>query len=110
MLRPRSPPPKQPALSHVMLAVFDPVGIGVVKNVERPGTNVTGTTMYAPELVGERLRMLKVIVPTLDKVAMTLNGNNANNPAQFELLRSEAQKLGIAVESLDIRKPEYEGR
>jgi class 3 adenylate cyclase len=31
----------------VMLAVFDPVGIGVVKSLERPGTNVTGTTMYA---------------------------------------------------------------
>jgi putative ABC transport system substrate-binding protein len=90
----------------VMLAVFDPVGIGVVKSLERPGTNVTGTTMYAPQLVGERLRMLKRIVPTLDKVAMALNGNNANNPAQFELLSSEAQKLDIAVESLDIRKPE----
>ena len=90
----------------VMLAVFDPVGIGVVKSLERPGTNVTGTTMYAPQLVGERLRMLKGIVPDLDKVAMALNGNNANNAAQFELLRSEAQKLGIAVEPLDIRKPE----
>jgi putative tryptophan/tyrosine transport system substrate-binding protein len=90
----------------VMLAVFDPVGIGVVKSLERPGTNVTGTTGYAPQLVGERLRMLKRIVPTLDKVAMALNGNNANNPPQFELLRSEGQKLGIAVESLDIRKPE----
>jgi putative ABC transport system substrate-binding protein len=90
----------------VMLAIFDPVGIGVVNSLERPGTNVTGTTTYAPQLVGERLRMLKRIVPTLDKVAMALNGNNANNPAQFELLRSEAQKLGIAVESLDIQKPE----
>ena len=90
----------------VMLAVFDPVGIGVVKSLERPGTNVTGTTTYTPQLIGERLRMLKRIVPTLDKVAMALNGNNANNLAQFELLRSEAQKLGIAVESLDIRKPE----
>src|SRR5215510_12496160 len=90
----------------VMLAVFDPVAMGVVKSLERPDTNVTGTTSYAPQLVGERLRLLKRIVPTLDKVAMALNGNNANNPAQFELLRSEAQKLGIAVESLDIRKPE----
>jgi len=90
----------------VMLAVFDPVGIGVVKSLERPGTNVTGTTMYAPELIGERLWMLKRIVPNLDKVVMALNGNNTNNAAQFELLRSEAQKLGIAVESLDIRKPE----
>ncbi|SDN99522.1 ABC transporter substrate-binding protein [Afipia sp. GAS231] len=94
------------AIPIVMLAVFDPVGIGVVKSVDRPGTNVTGTTMYAPQLIGERLRMLKRIVPNLDKVAMALNGNNANNAPQFELLRSEAQKLGIEVQSLDIRKPE----
>jgi putative ABC transport system substrate-binding protein len=90
----------------VMLAVFDPIGIGVVKTLERPGTNVTGTTTYAPQLVGERLRILKRIVPNLDKVAMVLNGNNANNAAQFDLLRSEVQKLGITVLSLDVRKPE----
>jgi putative ABC transport system substrate-binding protein len=90
----------------VMLAVFDPVGIGVVKSLERPGTNVTGTTTYAPQLIGEHLRLLKRIVPNLDKVAMALNGNNANNVAQFELLRSEALKVGVEVQSLDIRKPE----
>src|SRR5262245_61159803 len=71
----------------VMLAVFDPVGIGVVKSLERPSTNVTGTTAFAPQLVSERLQTLKRIVPTFDKVAMTLNGNNANNAAQFGLLR-----------------------
>jgi putative ABC transport system substrate-binding protein len=38
-----------------MLAVFDPVGIGVVKSLERSGTNVTGTTMYAPQLIGYRI-------------------------------------------------------
>src|SRR5262249_28171929 len=90
----------------VMLAVFDPVGIGVVKSLERPGTNVTGTTMYAPKLVGERLRVLKRIVPDLDRVAMVLNGNNNNNVAQFELVLSEARKFGIEVLSLDIRKPD----
>ena len=90
----------------VMLAVFDPVGIGVVKDLERPGTNVTGTTMYAPQLIGQRLRMLKDIVPGLDKVAMALNGNNVNNVAQFALLRAEAGAMGIEVLSLDIRKPD----
>jgi putative ABC transport system substrate-binding protein len=90
----------------VMLAVNDPVGVGVVKSLERPGTNVTGTTGYSPQLIGERLRILKSIVPNLDKVAMVLNGNNANNAAQFELLRSEARGLGIEVQSLDIRRPE----
>jgi putative ABC transport system substrate-binding protein len=94
------------AIPIVMLAVFDPVGIGAVKSLERPGTNVTGTTMHAPQLIGERLRILKRIVPDLDKVAMALNGNNANNIAQLELLRSEARTLGIEVQSLDIRKPE----
>jgi putative tryptophan/tyrosine transport system substrate-binding protein len=81
------------AIPIVMLGVFDPVGIGAVESLERPGTNVTGTTMYAPQLIGERVRILKRIVPNLDKVAMALNGNNANNAPQFELLRSEARKL-----------------
>jgi putative ABC transport system substrate-binding protein len=90
----------------VMLAVFDPVGIGAVQSLARPGTNVTGTTMYAPQLIGERLRILKRLVPDLDKVAMALNGNNVNNAAQFDLLRAEAGPLGIAVQALDIRKPE----
>jgi putative ABC transport system substrate-binding protein len=90
----------------VMLAVFDPVGVGVVKSLERPGTNVTGTTMYAPQLIGQRVQMLKRVVPNLDRVSMALNGNNANNAAQFELLRSEARRLGIEAQPLDIRKPE----
>src|SRR5262249_53659597 len=90
----------------VILAIFDPVGIGVIKSLERPGRNVTGTTVYAPQLIGKRVRIFKRIVPNLDKVAMALNGNNANNAAQFELLRSEAGKLGVEVQSLDIRKPE----
>ena len=90
----------------VMLAVNDPVGSGLVKSLERPGTNVTGTTMFAPQLIGERLRILKRLVPNLDKVSMVLNGNNANNSAQLELVRSEARGLGIEVQALDIRKPE----
>src|SRR5262249_15948107 len=82
------------------------VGIGVVKSLERPGTNVTGTTMYAPQLIGERLRILKRLSPQLNKFAMVLNGQNPNNGAQIELLRSEAQKLGLPLHRLHIRKPE----
>jgi putative tryptophan/tyrosine transport system substrate-binding protein len=90
----------------IMLAVNDPVGSGLVKSLEHPGTNVTGTTMYAPQLIGERLRILKRLVSNLDKVSMVLNGNNANNAAQLELVRSDARGLGIEVQALDIRKPE----
>jgi putative ABC transport system substrate-binding protein len=89
----------------VMLAVNDPVGAGFVKSLEHPGTNVTGTTMYAPQLIGERLKILKRLVPKLDKISMVLNGNNTNNAAQLEFVRSEARGLGIEVQVLDIRKP-----
>jgi putative ABC transport system substrate-binding protein len=90
----------------VMLAVNDPVGLGLVKSLDRPGTNVTGTTIYAPQLIGERLRILKGMIPTLGKIAIVMNGNNTNNAAQVERVRSEARDLGIEVLPLDIRNPE----
>ena len=90
----------------VMLAVFDPVGIGVVRSLERPGTNVTGTTMYAPQLIGDRLRLLHRIVPNLLRVAMVLNGNNVNNGPQYQRLQAEARALGIETRSLDVRTPD----
>jgi len=90
----------------VMAAVNDPVGLGAVKSLEKPGTNVTGTTIYVPQLIGERLKILKRINPNLDKASMILNGNNPNNAAQFELMKREAAMLGIQVQSLDIRKSE----
>jgi putative ABC transport system substrate-binding protein len=84
----------------VMLAVFDPVGIGVVKSLERPSTNVTGTTAYAPQLAGRTFANCSNASSPPSTKWRWLSMAIANNAAQFELLRSEAQKLGIAVESL----------
>ena len=89
----------------VLAAVNDPVGLGLVNSLERPGTNVTGTTNYAPQLVGERLRILKSTIPALSKISMFVNGNNANNKAQFMLLSAEAKALGVEVQLLDVRTP-----
>jgi putative ABC transport system substrate-binding protein len=89
----------------VMAAVNDPVGLGLVESLDHPGTNVTGTTMYAPHLIGERLRTLQKVVPGLRRVAMLTNGNNVNNQAQFVILNAQAQAIGIAVQQLDVRVP-----
>jgi putative ABC transport system substrate-binding protein len=89
----------------VLGAVNDPVGLGVVDSLERPGRNVTGTTIYAPHLIRERLRILKAIVPALDRVSIFVNGNNKNNPAQVTWLTDAAKDLGIEVQSIDIRTP-----
>lgn len=89
----------------VILAVNDPVGLGLVKSLALPGTNVTGTTIYAPHLIGERVRLLKTLFPAATKVAMFVNGNNANNAAQFSLLESEANAVGMKALLLDARTP-----
>jgi len=67
--------------------------------------NVTGTTVYAPRLIGERLRILKRIVPNLDKSRWPSTAIMSQR-TQFELLHSEAQKLASKSSPLDIRRPE----
>jgi putative ABC transport system substrate-binding protein len=90
----------------VMTAVNDPVEWGFVKSMERPGTNVTGTTLNAPQLVGERLRIIKRIAPNLDQISMLIVASNAANRSLFALLTSEAQAMGIKTQALEVRRPE----
>jgi putative tryptophan/tyrosine transport system substrate-binding protein len=89
----------------VLGAVNDPVGLGLADSLERPGRNVTGTTIYAPHLIGERLRILKAIAPAVDRVSIFMNGNNKNNPPQVTLLTAAAKDLDIEVQSIDLRRP-----
>lgn len=89
----------------VLAAVNDPVELGVADSLEHTGRNVTGTTIYAPHLIGDRVRILKSFIPTLDRAAVFMNGNNTNNPAQVALLSAAAKDLGIVVETMDVRSP-----
>jgi putative ABC transport system substrate-binding protein len=90
----------------VMTAVNDPVEWGFAESLERPGKNVTGTTLYAPQLVAERLRILKLIVSGLDRVSMLVVPTNAANARLFELLAKEAEALAIKVQAQQVRVPE----
>ena len=90
----------------VLAGVNDPVGLGVADSLEHPGRNVTGTTIYAPALIAERLRILRQVAPKIERVAILANGNNKNNPAQVALLADAGKKLGIAVRSATIWSPE----
>lgn len=93
----------------VLAAVNDPVGLGVADSLEHTGRNVTGTTIYAPHLIRERVLILQTFVPKLDRAAVFMNGNNTNNPAQVALLIATAKGLGVEVKSLDIRSPDDVG-
>src|SRR5262249_42639793 len=54
----------------VMTAVGDPVGLGLVASLARPGGNITGNSSLSPELITKRLEILKDAVPRLARVAL----------------------------------------
>jgi len=87
----------------VMAAVGDPIGVGLVASLARPGGNVTGLTAIAPELEGKRLELLREVVPKLSHIAVLWNPDNSFHVGSLKETRAAAQVLGIKVQPLGVR-------
>ena len=57
----------------LFLSGFDPVQIGWVASLNRPGGNITGVSLYTTELVAKRLELLRELVPKVETIALLLN-------------------------------------
>ena len=89
----------------VMAVVVDPVATGLVASLARPGGNVTGLSIMAPELVGKQLEMLKEIVPKATLVAVLWNPDNPGNAPQLKAAEVTARALGLHLQPLEARRP-----
>jgi putative tryptophan/tyrosine transport system substrate-binding protein len=90
----------------VMGAAGDPVGSGLVASLARPGGNVTGMSLMAPDLGGKRLELLKEVLPRLARVAVLWNAANPYSALLFKETQAAGQSLGIQVQSLEVRGPD----
>ena len=75
----------------------DPVGMGLVASLARPGGNITGLSMMSPELMGKRLELLKEIIPSASRVAVLLNPANPTSPLQLQEFQATAPALGVTL-------------
>ena len=88
----------------VMPVSSDPVGDGLVASLARPGGNITGLSMMAPELGEKRLQLLRETFPEASRaVAVLWNPAYAGMRARFEEAKVAAPKLGLTVRSVEVR-------
>jgi ABC-type uncharacterized transport system substrate-binding protein len=81
---------------------FDPVALGLVDSLARPGGNVTGFTGIAPALAGKRLELLKETVPKLSRVAVLWDPQNPGSAQQWKESQLPARELGLQLYSIEV--------
>jgi putative ABC transport system substrate-binding protein len=92
----------------VFAAADDPVGSGLVTSLARPGGNVTGLSLLAPELVGKRLELLTQAVPGVTRVAVLWQpGGLGQRTEQDQLQQANvaARALGVRLHFIEARGP-----
>jgi putative ABC transport system substrate-binding protein len=96
----------------VMVPVGDPVGLGLIASLARPGGNVTGLSYSVGGLgiIGKQLELLKETVPRIRRVAILLNPANPTRQVAMRDVKVAAGSLGVQARFLEARDPdEFEG-
>jgi putative tryptophan/tyrosine transport system substrate-binding protein len=90
----------------VMVFERDPVAEGLVASFARPGGNVTGLTIISRQLGPKRLELLHDALPGVSRVAFLWDRVISTEPmTTLELVEGPAQRLGLQLQSLEVREP-----
>jgi ABC-type uncharacterized transport system substrate-binding protein len=85
----------------VMAAIGEPLGVGVVASLAKPGGNITGFSAFVTELSGKRVEILKETFPNVAWVGFLNNMSNPVISPQWDETKRAAKSLGIEAELLD---------
>ncbi len=90
-------------LPIVMVAVdYDPIALGYIAGLPRPGGNITGLFLQQIEVTGKCLELLKNALPQVTRVAVLWDAISAD---QFRAAEGAARVLGVQLQSLELRDP-----
>jgi putative ABC transport system substrate-binding protein len=86
----------------VFTVAEDPVRLGLVASLARPGGNVTGINIFSAELTAKRLELLRKLVPAATRVAVLVNPANAvNTEPTLRDVQSSARAMGLQIQVLE---------
>ena len=93
----------------VFVSVYDPVEIGLVASLARPGGNVTGLSQTSADLGGKRLELLKELVLKLKRIAILWHPANLTNLVQKKSVEVAARTTGVEIKSVPVQDPSQFG-
>ncbi len=88
----------------VMAVIQDPVEMGFVASLARPGGNITGLSFQDSQLVSRCLQLLKEAIPDVSRVAALWDPTG--DPAHLRAVETAARSLGLILQILEVRVPE----
>jgi ABC-type uncharacterized transport system substrate-binding protein len=90
----------------IVMIAADPIGLGLVASLPRPGGNVTGLSYFNEAIIAKRLQLLTEFVPGLSRVAVLKNPSVVVHTTFWQETELAARTLGVALQPLNIRGPE----
>jgi len=89
----------------VMVVAVDPVGVGFVTSIARPGGNLTGLA-WAPavEIVSKHMELLKEVVPTLSRIAVLVDPSFPGIAPYRDAAEGAAKQLGLTYQEIEVRE------
>ena len=82
----------------VFMVAEDPVRLGLVASLARPGNNATGINFYTGELTAKRLELLRELVPAATRVAVLINSANVSTETTLRDVESAARVMGLQMQ------------
>jgi len=87
----------------VMMHTPDPVQLGLVASLARPGGNITGVTTLSADLSIKQLQLLKEAIPRVSRVALLWNPDNPWHPVTVKALQAGGGSAGLQLQVLEVR-------
>jgi putative ABC transport system substrate-binding protein len=82
----------------------DAVATGLIASLARPGANITGSTIFNPELCAKRLELLKEALPRTKRVAILLNPDNPISGPNLQAAELTAASLNLELQIFEVRR------
>src|SRR5215813_7289317 len=85
----------------VFLTGDDPVRLGFVTSLSRPGGNLTGINVFNSEVTAKRMELLRELLPHLGRIAVLVNPADANAETQLKAVNEAVRAMGLQIQVLN---------